>query len=513
MTGFFGSRRPAFARSSGDRDRVDFLRFAALFLVSLLSTFPSAAQDQEKLYALYQKATTAQQAGDLRSAAASYEEIVRLSPNLAEAHANLGSIYYELRDDDKALAALERAIKLKPELAAPHFFLGVISSRRRDYVSAIERLQTAAKLDPRNLVVQVYLGAAYFAVNDYPRAARAFEASTALPDFRVDAYYHLSKAYGEISKSLLAKLAREHTQSHYFYLAQGRFHESRRSWQAAEEAYQAALASKPEALDVEARLEWVRDQIEAGGESQAPPPSFDDDEGATMLAYLYDPPPDSAVERLLSAKTEQLAQVSGAPGDAAALYRRAEEYQLASYLAARWISAHDPESYRGHQLQAQLHESRGETDEAVREYRRAAELKPDLQNVRFAAGSLYWSEGRLEEALVELEAELAINPNHPEAHYEIADILRSFGRDEEAREHLQECLRLRPDMLDAHLAIERIYFLAGDFDKALAHLQEASRIAPADPTPPYRMAAIYRKLGKAEEARAALERFRDLKGP
>ncbi len=477
-----------------------------------MSSVSAAGQDQDRLYSLYQKAASAQKAGDLTAAATSYEEIVRLSPELAEAYANLGSIYYELKMDDKALSALDRAIQLKPELAAPHFFAGVISTRLRDYPTAIRRLKTAAKLDPSNLVVQVYLGAAYFAVGDYPEAARAFEAATELPEFRADAFYHLSKAYGEISKSLLAELARKHPASYYFHLAQGHFHESRRSWLQAEEAYQAALAMKPDAADVKIRRDWVHEQLEDKAQEQAPPPAVAG-EGTTLLAYLYNPPPDQAVESLLDEKKRQMGQPALDPIDDASLYRRAENYQLASYLAARWISANDPESYRGHQLKAQLHEVQGETEEAIREYGRAAELKPDLQNVHFAAGSLYWAQNRFNEALVELEAELKISPNHAEAHYEIADILRTFGRNAEAQKHLLECLRLQPEMLDAHLAIERIYFLDGKFEEALAHMQEAARIAPSDPTPLYRMAAIYRKLGKTDEARAALERFRELKNP
>ncbi len=508
MTALSGNRGPAYSCLPRERkSRV----FGAAFLVALiLCGLPAAAsaQDQERLYSLYQKASAAQQKGDLSSAAALYEEIVRLSPDLAEAHANLGSIYYELRDDAKALDSLDQAIRLKPELAAPHFFSGVISSRGRNYTAAIGRLETAAKLDPSNLVVQVYLGAAYFARGKFPQAARAFEAATTLPEFRADAYYHLSKAYGEISKDLLTKLARKNPDSYYFHLARAHFQESRRNWQEAADAYQAAVAVKPDAEDLEARRRWVNEQLTGGAAASRPALSQN---AATLLGYLYDPPPDVAVEKLLSEKMKQLVQSPSDAMEDAALYRSAEDHQIASYLAARWISANDPGSYRGHQLRAQLHESRGETEEAIREYGQAIALKPDLQNVHFAVGSLYWAARRFDEALAELQAELEINPNHPDAHYEIADILREAGRDAEAKVHLLECIRIEPQMLDAHLAIERIYFAEGEFDKALAQIQEAARIAPSDPTPQYRMSAIYRKLGKLEEARAALERFRELK--
>ncbi len=485
------------------------LAVVAVILVALgLLPAEAAAQDQGELISLYQKAGAAQQAGDLAAAAALYEKIVTLSPDLAEAHANLGSIYYEMKDDSRAIASLERAIKLKPSLAAPHFFSGVIASRQREYPVAIRRLETAAKLDDSNPVVQVYLGAAYFAVREYSKAARAFEQATSLPEFQTDAFYHLSKAYSAISKEVMADLARRNPDSYHFHLARARFYESRRSWQEALDAYEAALGKHPDAPGLAARYEWVRGQMD--GQAEAPPPV---EEGPTLLGFLYDPPPDDAIEALFAEKRKQLERSASGLTDETALYRKAEDYQIASYLAARWISANDPGSYRGHQLKAQLHESRGEIDDAIREYGEAIALKPDLQNVHFAAGSLYWSASRFEEALVELRAELAVNPNHPEAHYEIADILRTLGRDGEAKTHLLECLRLEPNMLDAHLAIEGIYSSAGEYEKALAQMQQAAAIAPLDPTPHYRMASIYRKLGKMDEAREALERFRKLKTP
>ena len=65
----------------------------AIILALACILFPNStlAQD-EKLYNLYTKARAAQQAGDFQTAAGHYEEFVRLQPDLAEAHANLGSI-------------------------------------------------------------------------------------------------------------------------------------------------------------------------------------------------------------------------------------------------------------------------------------------------------------------------------------------------------------------------------------------------------------------------------------
>lgn len=469
---------------------------------------PAPAQDA-RLRDLYSRAQAAQQSSDFQAAASHYEELVRLRPNLAEAHANLGSIYYQIREDGKAAAALERAIQLNPQLgAAPYFFLGVIASRQKNHEQAIRYLERSEKLDSSNMVIAYYLGEAYFANRQYSDAIPAFEKATSHGDFRADAYYYLSKAYGALSKRAMDRLAGEYPGSFYIHLARGRFHEGRRNWQEAERAYQAALKKNPGAIELEVRHRWVALNAASEGLTGPPPPL--PGKGATMLGLLYRPPSEQEIDPLLREYRKRLQPGAPMRASAESLYRQAEEYQIASYLTARWISKNDPGSYRAHQLRAQLHESRGDTDDAVQEYYAALRLKPDLQNVRFAIASLLWSLSRFDEAQPELEAELRINPNHPEAHYVLGDILQVAGRNGEAKGHLLEALRLKPDLVEAHLAIERIHYAEGQFDKALDQMRTVVRLAPTNPTPHYRMSMLYRRLGKAEEARKALEAFQRL---
>ena len=133
----------------------------------------------------------AHQAGDFRAAAGYYEELVRLRPDLAEAHANPGLIYYQIREDAQAEAALQKAIRLNPRLSAPYFILGVVASRQQNNENAIRHLETSARLDPSNPIVWYYLGEAYFANRQYADAIPAFEKATSHADFGADAYYYL----------------------------------------------------------------------------------------------------------------------------------------------------------------------------------------------------------------------------------------------------------------------------------------------------------------------------------
>ena len=74
-----------------------------------------------------------------------------LRPDMAEAHANLGVLFYQQKQSEPALKAFKRAIQLKPDLAGPYFFLGVLSFNARNYTEATRYLEKAEAQDPVEL--------------------------------------------------------------------------------------------------------------------------------------------------------------------------------------------------------------------------------------------------------------------------------------------------------------------------------------------------------------------------
>ena len=86
-------------------------------LAATALAFLSLALPQDELAKLYSEAQQAQTAGDLATASRKYEAIVQLRPQMAEAYANLGNLYYQQGQSDRAKPAYEKAIHIKPDLA------------------------------------------------------------------------------------------------------------------------------------------------------------------------------------------------------------------------------------------------------------------------------------------------------------------------------------------------------------------------------------------------------------
>src|SRR5260370_40665331 len=94
-----------------------------LLLVTVVLSSPihaqsnSAASDQH-VQELYAQAKAAESRGDLAAAALTYESLLQISPRLAPAYNNLGSLYVRLREYKKAATVLERGLKIDPRMSS-----------------------------------------------------------------------------------------------------------------------------------------------------------------------------------------------------------------------------------------------------------------------------------------------------------------------------------------------------------------------------------------------------------
>lgn len=103
---------------------------ATSFLLLLLSGGPelpaqSSSGDDPRVQELYGEAKTAQSQGDLATAIAKYEEILRIAPRLGPAYNNLGALYFRQREYRKAAKVLEAGLKISPAMPSASALLGI----------------------------------------------------------------------------------------------------------------------------------------------------------------------------------------------------------------------------------------------------------------------------------------------------------------------------------------------------------------------------------------------------
>jgi tetratricopeptide (TPR) repeat protein len=188
-----------------------------------------------------------------------------------------------------------------------------------------------------------------------------------------------------------------------------------------------------------------------------------------------------------------------------ASYWRARCYEKLATAAYLRLYQADPNSYRLHQLMADLDAAKGDDGKAIEEYRLAIESKPSLPNLHYGLGHLLWKDLKVSEARQELEAELALNPQHAAALNDLGNTYLLEHQPEKALPYLTRALAADPHNFDTHRDLGTAYSELRDYPKAEAEFKIAVT-ADRDGSVHYKLARVYQALGQKENAAREFER-------
>ena len=142
----------------------------------------------------FRRAVALQSAGALPDAIESYRQCLRLSPDLAEVHNNLGTALDIAGRFEEARACFERALALKPDYVRALTNLGKALQRLERPLDAVKVLEQALQLSPDHVAALVNLG---FALTDAGRpeeAVRPLSRAIALAPHFAEAHLGLGRA-------------------------------------------------------------------------------------------------------------------------------------------------------------------------------------------------------------------------------------------------------------------------------------------------------------------------------
>ncbi len=192
------------------------------------------------------------------------------------------------------------------------------------------------------------------------------------------------------------------------------------------------------------------------------------------------------------------------PDDADVLYETARLHLKAWNGAVERMFERAPDSFRVHQLSAEIFEIQGRYDEAVSEYREAISESPQTVNLhyRLARALLMRSHApeALAEAKTEFEAELKLNPNDAVAEYQIAQILEVQQQPDEAAKRLERAVEIDPAFPEALIALGRRRMRAEDHAAAIALFERALELRPESEPAHYALMTAYRNAGRRDAA-------------
>ena len=100
---------------------------------------------------LFDRAIDNHKKNNLKVAKKLYETILEIDSNYSLAHNNLGLIFKELGQHQKAISCHEKSIQLEPDYAGSHFDLGIVFQELGEDLKALSCYEKAIQLEPTNI--------------------------------------------------------------------------------------------------------------------------------------------------------------------------------------------------------------------------------------------------------------------------------------------------------------------------------------------------------------------------
>ena len=150
---------------------------------------------------------------------------------------------------------------------------------------------------------------------------------------------------------------------------------------------------------------------------------------------------------------------------------------------------------------------------ALRQFEAVVDRDPRYAWAHYHLAAIFLDAGMFREALQALQQEVEDHPDAGQARLELADLLLQLGKPKLA---LSQLTAVSPEsqtvsLPDLHFGLARVYRRLGELDKAIAAARQSIRLLPDNPVAHRLLARLYRDAGQSEQARQALESYRELK--
>jgi tetratricopeptide (TPR) repeat protein len=174
------------------------------------------------------------------------------------------------------------------------------------------------------------------------------------------------------------------------------------------------------------------------------------------------------------------------------------------------LSVVAPNSARMHQALAHELAKRGNTAEAIENYRTALKLDPQLLGLHFELAEMLRVLGTAdsrEEAAREYKAALEANPLDAQSESRLGDIAYRDNDLEAASVHYSRAVQLQPDNPEANIGLAKVLMSLGQPQKAEVLLQHVLQSDPTSAVAHFRLSTIYRQTGRTAEAKHEVEQY------
>jgi tetratricopeptide (TPR) repeat protein len=175
--------------------------------------------------------------------------------------------------------------------------------------------------------------------------------------------------------------------------------------------------------------------------------------------------------------------------------------------------------FQTHLQNAELYASQREFFKAVEHLSKAIKIKPRYIDAHVQLAIACSRLGWIDKAVESYAIALQLDPNSPSAQYglkvlgryQLGLINARKGAFEKAKTHYQFAIELDPELSLPHFQLGYLLTQQGEFEEAVPFYQKAIALYPDHTGAYYQLANAYFRLGRQDEGKRQLEKFREIK--
>lgn len=170
----------------------------------------------------------------------------------------------------------------------------------------------------------------------------------------------------------------------------------------------------------------------------------------------------------------------------------------------------NPDSAEADMLAGEALDEMKDNAGATQMFRAAVQANPKEPNVHFGLGYLLWAQKLYPDAIAQFNAELANDPNHKQSMLYLGDTYIQTNQLDLARPLLERVLKLDRTVPLAHLDLGILASEQNRNEEALRELSAAEKLMPDNVNVHWRLARLYRTMGRKDEAKAEFDKANSL---
>jgi len=139
--------------------------------------------------------------GAVDEAIEQYREALQINPDFTQAHKNLGIVFMRKGQMEEAIAQFQKTLELEPNDAQAEFSLGSAFLQRREVDEAIAHYQKAVEIRPDYAEARNYLGNAFVGEGKYSEAIANYAAAVRIRPNYSEAHHNMACVLATIGKN------------------------------------------------------------------------------------------------------------------------------------------------------------------------------------------------------------------------------------------------------------------------------------------------------------------------